>query len=243
MLQIVQGLKYLHQLKITHGNLKPANILICLPKGDLYPSVKLSDFGIRHAVINDFGTKNQKKRFLPAYTKGWMCPTDAVNNEGLRNPSFDIFPLGLILGFTASNGIHPYGRDLDEAIKRIRKKCSIKISLEQLGDSVRSVAFLELLTKMLNFNASNRPLTSEILDYLLTKINPVMEAEPEEKTQYVEPVIPLSTSASLPSISGESPAKKLRLTIDVEESRLSDRGPVKQEVLETMQQINSKYVL
>lgn len=77
--QIIRGVKHLHLLNTIHGDLKPTNILISIPKGDLDPLIKLSDFGLSHAVPTDSDCK--KKLFLPAYTKGWMCPSDAVDKE------------------------------------------------------------------------------------------------------------------------------------------------------------------
>ena len=244
MLQIVHGLKYLHLMKITHGDLIPTIILISLPKGDLYPAVKLSDFGLHHALVNELGSDNREKQFVPAFTKGWICPTDAVDEKGLRRPSFDIFPLGLILGFTASGGIHPFGRDLDEAIDRIGKKRDVKLSFTQLDESVRSVAFMELLTKMLSYDQTKRPAASEILDHLLIEMQPVMGAQPQEKTPYVEPVMPLPSLASSRSHVGKSPAKKLRSASFGEGSNVLDQGimgSIELNVFEAMQQTD-KYV-
>ena len=75
--------------------------------------MKLADFGLRHVVNN---TESNSKQFRIASTKGWMCPTDEVNDEGRFGPSFDIFPLGAVFAFTASKGMHPFGRDIRNSL-------------------------------------------------------------------------------------------------------------------------------
>jgi len=149
----------LHLLNIIHGDLKPSNILISLPKGELKPMMKLTDFGLRHVV-----PYTDSKRFRQASSKGWMCPTDTVN-EGRLDPSFDIFPLAAVMGFTASNGTHPFGRDIREAILRIKKKLPIILVIEQLDQSLPGYSFLDLISKMLDFDSSKRPTAPEVLSH------------------------------------------------------------------------------
>lgn len=169
MRQIVKGVSHLHKLKIVHGDLKPTNILISVPKGDLCPAVKISDFGLFHTESG-----REKELFFPAFTEGWMSPTDVLDENGERLPSFDIFSLGIIMGFTASKGVLPFGRDLRASISRIKKKKPMLLVLEQLDESVRCASFMDLLVKMVDFDDSKRPTACEILDHEFFNRQPII---------------------------------------------------------------------
>ena len=168
--QITRGLNHLHLLNIVHGDLEPNNILISLPKGDLKPKWKISGFGLRHTVQRKkFGSETEENQFLPAFTEGWMCPSDPVDEDGERSSSFDIFALGLTFGFLAQNGVHPFGSRIEEAIDRIKYKWPMTLTLAKVNENVRTTAFMNLLVKMLNFDASKRPTAAQILSSQIFK--------------------------------------------------------------------------
>jgi serine/threonine protein kinase len=66
MLQIALGVKYLHDLYIIHGDIKPSNILIFKNKKSV--NVKLTDFGLSYFCFNDRIYHNN------AYTCGFKPP-------------------------------------------------------------------------------------------------------------------------------------------------------------------------
>ena len=151
--QITAGLNQLHSLGIVHGNLKPSNILVSLPKVDgTGPRMKLADFGIRHAARNGGVTQ-----FRLVTTKGWMCPTDA---QDPISPLFDTFSLGCIYGFIALNGLHPFGTD---PISRIANRQPMTLALNQTTCSLLSLSFFNLIARMLNFDSAKRPSTADVL--------------------------------------------------------------------------------
>ena len=168
--QITKGVRHLHLLKTVHGNLKPSNVLISYPSGDLEPMVKVADFGIRHAVRD----LNGITQFRLAFTEGWMCPTDVQDPIA---SSFDIFPLGCLYAFTASNGIHAFGVDY---VSRISNKQPMTLALTQLDGSVRSVSFLDLIGRMLNFEAKERPSVSDVLAHSIFNQPPLLIASSQQ---------------------------------------------------------------
>ena len=180
MRQIVRGVHHLHLLKIVHGNLKPSNILISYPKGDLDPVVKVADFGLSHAS-ND----GEEQRFLPACTDGWFCPSDPVDENGKRNSLSDIFAVGLLLGVIASKGSHPHGKDLTEAIERISNQQSRTLTLDDIDETIlcRSVPFFNLLDTTLSYDPANRPVTADILAHPFFKIQTATQVVDQEEDE------------------------------------------------------------
>ena len=85
--QIVKGLEHLHLLNIVHGDKKPTYILISYPKGALSAQMKLADFGLFHSVGSDESDSGDIQ-FLSAFTEGWLCPSDPVDEEGNTNYSY-----------------------------------------------------------------------------------------------------------------------------------------------------------
>lgn len=161
--QISKGVNHLHFLGIIHGNLKPSNILVSCSKGDLKPRMKLTDFGFRHVVQKNCATG--EKLFRQASTKDWLCSADQENEDGQFTPPFDIFPLRNLFYYTASKGTHAFGSSLSQRTSRIRKKKPVTLDLEILDKSAQCTTFLDLVGKMLDFNAAKRPTASEIVSH------------------------------------------------------------------------------
>ena len=155
--QITTGIDYLHQLGVVHGNLKPSNILVSYPRGALQlPIVKLTDFGLLRRVKG-----NVIAQFETAFTEGWMCPFDS------RDPvasSFDVFPLGCLFGFTVSNGTHPFGTD---PITAISNRHQMTLTLDEMASGVQSTELLNLIKRMLYYEADQRPSTYEVFTFVL----------------------------------------------------------------------------
>ena len=147
--QITSGLNQLHSLGIVHGNLKPSNILVSFPKADgTEPMMKLTDFGIRHAVRDETTGLTQ---FRLVTTEGWMCPADS---EDPIQPSFDLFSLGCLFVYVSSNGLHPFGTD---PASRIRNRQPMMLILGQMATSLLKASFLALGAQMLDFDSKMRP--------------------------------------------------------------------------------------
>ncbi|CCH45586.1 hypothetical protein BN7_5169 [Wickerhamomyces ciferrii] len=82
LVQVLEGLKYLHSQGVVHRDVKAANILLT-SKGD----IKLTDFGVSTKV-----SSNTIKTYSIAGTPNWMAP-EIISMDGTSTAS-DIWSLG-----------------------------------------------------------------------------------------------------------------------------------------------------
>jgi serine/threonine-protein kinase/endoribonuclease IRE1 len=136
LFQLIDGLTYLHRLRIIHRDIKPQNILIAYPETSKDSKLRL--------VISDFGlsrTLNEEKSTLAtgivtgAGTTGWKAPeimkkifshsqhsaTNPPTSESTTSTggnaessahgvkrAADIFPMACVFYFIITKGYHPY---------------------------------------------------------------------------------------------------------------------------------------
>lgn len=89
MLQLCQGVQFLHQLKIIHRDLKPSNILITAND-----QVKLTDFGIVKDLRDPSRTLTNSRAIG---TPGFMSPEQVGLSEISVGPYTDVYGLGAVL--------------------------------------------------------------------------------------------------------------------------------------------------
>ncbi|CAN5153602.1 hypothetical protein BH09BAC2_BH09BAC2_17430 [soil metagenome] len=93
LIQILQGLSYLHSKNIIHRDLKPQNILLSDYDGTLIP--KITDFGISKAVSND----NQVSSVIMG-TIEYMAPeqfdTEKYGIDGRISTNLDLWSFGIL---------------------------------------------------------------------------------------------------------------------------------------------------
>jgi len=147
--QVTQGLNHLHTLDIVHGDIKPTNILIYVPSRKLgtkiIPILKLAYFGLsKFLKIGD-----------QENTRQWIAPEVCQSN--IFDFKVDIWALGLIFGYTLSEGKYPFGND-NKCIDL--KEPMMVLVQDDLKQPYRGG--FEMIESMLNIEPSKRPTIKEV---------------------------------------------------------------------------------
>lgn len=105
ILQIAEGLDYIHSLGFVHGGIKPENVLISFD-GLI---VKLSDFGLtKEDQQYSVSVESIKERV------SWTAPEVLAMHKfdsKQCTPHSDIFSAGCVLFFFFMKGNHPFGKN------------------------------------------------------------------------------------------------------------------------------------
>ncbi|CAE6444949.1 unnamed protein product [Rhizoctonia solani] len=97
--QIADGVGYLHEQGIVHGDLKPENVLI---SQDYTP--KLTDFG--NAALSEYTLRFTNSSTTQSVSVRWTAP-EILKQETKTTQAGDIFAFGMII-FEAITGLLPY---------------------------------------------------------------------------------------------------------------------------------------
>ncbi|KAI1814665.1 hypothetical protein GGS20DRAFT_397564 [Poronia punctata] len=187
LLQIANGLSFLHDLRIVHRDLKPQNILVTMSR-DGRPRLLVSDFGLCKKLEggqSSFGATTAHA----AGTSGWRAPELLLDDDARENSTsmssihsdsssqlvssdvmpnrratraIDIFSLGLVFYYVLTKGNHPF--DCGDRYMRevnIRKGQFNLEALDMLGD----VAFeaKALIEQMLRKEPKQRPSAADVM--------------------------------------------------------------------------------
>ncbi|XP_060791293.1 serine/threonine-protein kinase 10 [Neoarius graeffei] len=177
--QMLEGLVYLHGMKIIHRDLKAGNILLMLD-GD----IKLADFG-----VSAKNTKTLQRRDTFIGTPYWMAP-EVVMCETSKDAPYDykadIWSLGITLIELAQ--IEPPHHELNPMRVLLKIAKSEPPTLDQ--PSKWSTNFKDFLKRALDKNPESRPTASQLLEHPFVssvKTNrPVMELVAEAKAEVME---------------------------------------------------------
>ncbi|XP_061595403.1 serine/threonine-protein kinase 10 [Cololabis saira] len=179
--QMLEGLVYLHSMKIIHRDLKAGNILLMLDG-----VIKLADFG-----VSAKNTKTLQRRDSFIGTPYWMAP-EVVMCETMKDAPYDykadIWSLGITLIELAQ--IEPPHHELNPM--RVLLKIA-KADPPSLEDPRKwSKDFKEFLKKTLDKNPETRPTAAQLLEHpfvrSVTSNRPLMELVAEAKAEVMEEI-------------------------------------------------------
>lgn len=160
---LAKGLAAVHKAGISHGDLKPSNVLLTRS------GPQLVDAGISAAARSSQAAKAGTLFGTPEF----MSPEQALG--GPAGPASDIFSLGAVLAFAAS-GEYPYKTgSLTDVRSRV---LNLAPRLEGVPAELRP-----LIERCMKREPTDRPTASQFLDDL-TKMNPDAVGWPDHEWPY-----------------------------------------------------------
>lgn len=109
MLDICLGLEALHQCGITHGDVKPGNVLLF--EGGRHVIAKLSDFG--SAIFIRPGHQSSNNVVLPGISPPWDAPETGSEIPADLAHKSDIYSFGLLYWWYRLGDSDPFGVNTD----------------------------------------------------------------------------------------------------------------------------------
>ncbi len=160
-LQILEGLKYIHEKGVVHRDIKPANIIIS-KEG----KVKLSDFG-----ISFFLTELEREQSIPLGTLMYMAPEQLRGEMG--DFSSDLYSCGITL-FEILTGRQPFiGDDYDVISGHIEREVP---DIREFRDDI-SREIWKIIKKTLQKYPSERYQSAEELMRVLSPFSSLSQLE------------------------------------------------------------------
>ena len=158
--QLLLGLKTLHQNGIIHCNLKPSNIII-----DEFGNVKICDF--KKALNANKMTIQDIKRNKTAMTPCYTAP-ELFSENGIYSFKTDLWALGCIM-YEMAIGQVPF---FEERVnKLIMKIINNDLNFNKKQFNQYSIEFMDVLRKLLEKDPDKRPSWGEIENYPFWGLN------------------------------------------------------------------------
>ena len=158
--QLLLGLKTLHQNGIIHCNLKPSNIII-----DEFGNVKICDF--KKALNANKMTMQDIKKNKMAMTPCYTAP-ELFNENGIYSFKTDLWALGCIM-YEMAIGQVPF---FEERVnKLIMKILNDEVNFNKKQFNQYSMEFMDVLRKLLEKDPDKRPCWGDIENYPFWGLN------------------------------------------------------------------------
>ena len=158
--QLLLGLKTLHQNGIIHCNLKPSNIII-----DEFGNVKICDF--KKALNTNTMTMQEIKKNKTAMTPCYTAP-ELFNENGVYTFKTDLWALGCIMYEMAIGQVPFFEERVNKLIMKILKE---EINFNKRQFNQYSMEFMDVLRKLLEKDPDKRPSWGEIENYPFWGLN------------------------------------------------------------------------
>nr|XP_002125412.3 casein kinase I homolog HRR25-like [Ciona intestinalis] len=162
--QLANVMNYLHSRPMTHGDLKPDNILV--DRSTVNPRIKLCDFGL--ACRKDEYTADKSEGHVRYKKKGV-----AENFDGLLEQ--DVFCFGLIVLFVRT-GKRPWNKVNTSDLTSQRKQDGLEVKVKQdkiiIGDEEVSKSVGGELEEIISVSCKNGTSFEKIVTKYFSKENP-----------------------------------------------------------------------
>lgn len=168
---IISGLRYLHERQFVHRDLACRNCLVSASK-----VVKIGDFGLARPLYNHDYYKFTRKGRLPVR---WMAPESLT--DGVFTYRSDCWSFGIVLYEIVTFGSFPYqGLSNSQVLDYVKNGSTLKVPLE-CTDEMKALLF-----RCWAFNAENRPTSESIYNILLSN------------SELLQPLIASPNAAAMP---------------------------------------------
>ncbi len=220
----------IHERGIVHRDIKPDNIFLARTRfGIVMP--KLLDFGI--AKLADQGVTGITSTGTTLGTPCYMAPEQAFG-DGKVDARADVFALGVVM-YECLSGIRPIeAGNVVQYIKQLKTTAIVPLG-ELQPDLPREV--IDLTTRMLSMDRSERPSLEAALDVLTSRESSVDKPSSKTSTSSPEvaravPPTPPEMDETYPAPTRRKPGQKLARTVPEDTidgpipsgSRRKDRG-------------------
>ncbi|XP_050312543.1 death-associated protein kinase related-like [Anthonomus grandis grandis] len=162
MIQILEGVLYLHTRNIAHLDLKPQNVL--LSEQESYEELKLCDFGTSRVI--------QPKVALREIvgTVDYVSP-EVLSYEPISLAT-DIWSIG-VLAYVILSGLSPFGADDKQQTFLNISKCALTFDSDSFYNV--SSAAIDFIRSTLTIDPIKRPQLHELLDHpwISLKVSPL----------------------------------------------------------------------